>query len=207
MKPRPVRPLGTASKPQPSVTSPSMPSTSISSSSPRSQALRSPRRSDPAAHPEEAEERRNVVYTMLDNGHITQEEYDAAVATPVASTLLSEPQNGCSAAGISAYFCDYVINQALEDESWGTDWDDRVGKLYLAADSPFRPRSIRACSKPLTIPSRATFRWAMIPTSRWHSPASSPTPGTSRPWPRTPLRWRQRGRRKLDHDPQPQRRL
>lgn len=68
---------------------------------------------------------------MLDNGHITQEEYDAAVATPVASTLLlSEPQNGCSAAGISAYFCDYVINQALEDESWGTDWDDRVGKLY-----------------------------------------------------------------------------
>lgn len=92
----------------------------------------SPAKYDPAAHPEEAEERRNVVlYTMLDNGHITQEEYDAAVATPVASTLLlSEPQNGCSAAGISAYFCDYVINQALEDESWGTDWDDRVGKLY-----------------------------------------------------------------------------
>ena len=92
----------------------------------------SPAKYDPAAHPEEAEERRNVVlYTMLDNVHITQEEYDAAVATPVASTLLlSEPQNGCSAAGISAYFCDYVINQALEDESWGTDWDDRVGKLY-----------------------------------------------------------------------------
>lgn len=92
----------------------------------------SPAKYDPAAHPEEAEERRNIVlYTMFDNNYITQEEYDAAVATPVASTLLlSEPQNGCSAAGISAYFCDYVINQALEDESWGTDWDDRVGKLY-----------------------------------------------------------------------------
>ncbi len=92
----------------------------------------SPAKYDPAAHPEEAEERRNIVlYTMLDNGYITQEEYDAAVAIPVANTLLlSEPQNGCSAAGISAYFCDYVINQALEDESWGTDWDDRVGKLY-----------------------------------------------------------------------------
>ena len=92
----------------------------------------SPAKYDPVTNPEAAEERRNVVlYTMFDNGDITQEEYDAAVATPVASTLvLSEPQNGCSAAGISAYFCDYVINQALADESWGTDWDDRVSKLY-----------------------------------------------------------------------------
>ncbi|MFT3944306.1 MAG: transglycosylase domain-containing protein [Ancrocorticia sp.] len=92
----------------------------------------SPAKYDPAAHPEEAEERRNIVlYTMLDNGHITQEEYDAAVAQSVASTLrLSEPQNGCSAAGISAYFCDYAMKQALIDESWGTDVNDRTSKLY-----------------------------------------------------------------------------
>lgn len=92
----------------------------------------SPAKYDPAAHPEEAEERRNIVlYTMLDNGYITQEDYDAALATPVASTLrLSEPQQGCGTAGISAYFCEYVVNQALADESWGADLDDRWAKLY-----------------------------------------------------------------------------
>ncbi len=91
----------------------------------------SPAKYDPAAHPEEAEERRNIVlYTMLDNDYISQEEYDAAVATPLASTLLlSEPQNGCWGAGISAYFCDFVVYQAINDESWGTDKADRINKL------------------------------------------------------------------------------
>lgn len=92
----------------------------------------SPARWDPIRHPEAAQERRNtVLYTMLTNGFITQEEHDAAVATPVADTLrVSEVQNGCESAGTSAYFCEYVVKQTLNDESWGTDRDDRINKLY-----------------------------------------------------------------------------
>ncbi len=92
----------------------------------------SPAKWDPIRHPEAAQERRDtVLYTMLNNGYIAQEEYDAAVATPIADTLrISDVQNGCESAGNSAYFCDYVVQQALADESWGTDRNDRINKLY-----------------------------------------------------------------------------
>ncbi len=92
----------------------------------------SPAKWDPIQHPEASQERRDtVLFTMLTNGYITQEEHDAAVATPVADTLrVSEVQNGCESAGVSAYFCDYVVQEALADESWGTDRDDRISKLY-----------------------------------------------------------------------------
>ena len=92
----------------------------------------SPAKWDPIRHPEAAQERRDtVLYTMLNNGYIAQEEYDAAVATPIADTLrISDVQNGCESAGNSAYFCDYVVQQALADELWGTDRNDRINKLY-----------------------------------------------------------------------------
>ncbi|MFT0848334.1 transglycosylase domain-containing protein [Actinomycetaceae bacterium L2_0104] len=92
----------------------------------------SPAKWDPIRHPEAAQERRNtVLYTMLENGYVTQEEYDAAVATPIADTLrVSEVKNGCESAGTSAYFCEYVVKEALADESWGADRNDRISKLY-----------------------------------------------------------------------------
>ena len=92
----------------------------------------SPARWDPIKHPDDSQTRRNTVLgTMLDNGYISQEEYDEAVNTPIADTLkISEPENGCESAGTSAYFCEYVVQDVLQDDSWGKDKDDRVAQLY-----------------------------------------------------------------------------
>ena len=92
----------------------------------------SPARWDPIKHPDDSQKRRNTVLgTMLENGYISQEEYDKAVNTPIADTLkISEPENGCESAGTSAYFCEYVVQDVLQDDSWGKDKDDRVAQLY-----------------------------------------------------------------------------
>ncbi|MGO1858156.1 transglycosylase domain-containing protein, partial [Ancrocorticia populi] len=92
----------------------------------------SPARWDPIRHPEDAQKRRNTVLgTMLENDYITQEEYDKAIDTPLEDTLkVSDPQNGCESAGNSAYFCEYVVQDILQDDSWGEDRDDRVSQLY-----------------------------------------------------------------------------
>ncbi|MCF2707289.1 transglycosylase domain-containing protein [Arcanobacterium haemolyticum] len=92
----------------------------------------SPARWDPIRHPEDSQTRRDVVLgEMLSLGFITQEQYDEAVNTPIADMLhISEPSNGCASAGISAYFCEYVVKDILKDDSWGTDQADRVSKLY-----------------------------------------------------------------------------
>ena len=84
--------------------------------------VQSPVQYDPLTHPEAAQERRDTVLaTMLDQGVITQEEYDEGIATSVDSmqhpTVSSE---GCSGADSSkAYFCDYVLSQFLEDPTFG----------------------------------------------------------------------------------------
>ncbi|WP_022894028.1 transglycosylase domain-containing protein [Agromyces subbeticus] len=53
-------------------------------------------------------ERRDYILTeMLKLKKITQEQYDVAIATPVAP-VIKEPSTGCQTAGGSAFFCDYV---------------------------------------------------------------------------------------------------
>ena len=84
--------------------------------------VQSPVQYDPLTHPEAAQERRDTVLaTMLDQGVITQEEYDEGVATTVDSMLHpTVPSEGCSGAESSkAYFCDYVLSQFLEDPTFG----------------------------------------------------------------------------------------
>ena len=58
---------------------------------------------------------------MLDQGVITQEEYDEGIATTVDSMLHpTVSSEGCSGADSSkAYFCDYVLSQFLEDPTFG----------------------------------------------------------------------------------------
>lgn len=92
----------------------------------------SPARWNPVKHPEAATTRRNVVLgEMLRNNYISQQEYDEAVNTTVSSMLhITDTPNGCAAAGNAAYFCEYVVNDLLNDESWGKDRDDRVAQLY-----------------------------------------------------------------------------
>ena len=84
--------------------------------------VQSPVQYDPLTHPEAAQERRDTVLaTMLDQGVITQEEYDEGVATTGDSMLHpTVSSEGCSGAESSkAYFCDYVLSQFLEDPTFG----------------------------------------------------------------------------------------
>ena len=84
--------------------------------------VQSPVQYDPLTHPETAQERRDTVLaTMLDQGVITQEEYDEGIATTVDSMLHpTVSSEGCSGADSSkAYFCDYVLSQFLEDPTFG----------------------------------------------------------------------------------------
>ena len=84
--------------------------------------VQSPVQYEPLTHPEAAQERRDTVLaTMLDQGVITQEEYDEGIATTVDSMLHpTVSSEGCSGAESSkAYFCDYVLSQFLEDPTFG----------------------------------------------------------------------------------------
>ena len=84
--------------------------------------VQSPVQYDPLTHPEAAQERRDTVLaTMLDQGVITQEEYDEGIATSVDSMLHpTVSSEGCSGAESSkAYFCDHVLSQFLEDPTFG----------------------------------------------------------------------------------------
>ena len=84
--------------------------------------VQSPPQNEPQTPPEAAQARRDTVLaTMLDQGVITQEEYDEGVATTVDSMLHpTVSSEGCSGTDSSkAYFCDYVLSQFLEDPTFG----------------------------------------------------------------------------------------
>jgi membrane peptidoglycan carboxypeptidase len=61
----------------------------------------------PVPYADNKERRDYILGQMLKEKKITQEEHDAAVATPVAP-VIKEPSTGCQSAAGSAYFCDYV---------------------------------------------------------------------------------------------------
>lgn len=87
----------------------------------------SPAKWDPVTNPENAERRRNTVLgTMLSEGFITQAEYDEAVAIPVPEMLdVQDAPRGCGVAGNAAYFCQYVVNEILNNEAYGETVEDR----------------------------------------------------------------------------------
>ena len=93
--------------------------------------VKSPNEYDPLSYPEEAEKRRNtVLQTMLAEQKITQEEYDTAVATPIADTLKpSHSRQGCAGAGTAAFFCEYVLQSLLESPALGETRLERQQKL------------------------------------------------------------------------------
>jgi membrane peptidoglycan carboxypeptidase len=55
-----------------------------------------------------------ILDEMLKYGKITQEDHDAAIATPVQPNI-KEPSTGCQTAAGSAFFCDYVKNIILNE--------------------------------------------------------------------------------------------
>ncbi|WP_430753889.1 transglycosylase domain-containing protein [Micrococcus luteus] len=91
--------------------------------------VQSPTRFNPARNPEEATERRNLVLNaMKDNGYLSQEEYDHAVAQPMEVVMESRP-SGCLYAKFGTYFCDYVERQILADPTFGPDVQSRQALL------------------------------------------------------------------------------
>lgn len=67
-----------------------------------------------------------VLGRMLDDGKITQEQYDAALAEAIEPSI-NPRETGCGAAGGSAYFCKYVQQTILNDTTgtFGDTWDER----------------------------------------------------------------------------------
>ncbi|WP_115728100.1 transglycosylase domain-containing protein [Actinomyces culturomici] len=84
--------------------------------------VQSPVEYDPLSYPDAAQTRRDTVLgVMLEQGVITQEEYDAGVATPIADMLHpGATAEGCTGARENyGYFCDFVIAQFLADSTYG----------------------------------------------------------------------------------------
>ncbi|HWS51893.1 MAG TPA: transglycosylase domain-containing protein, partial [Microbacterium sp.] len=77
---------------------------------------------------ETLERRHYVLGRMLDDGKITQAQYDEADASPIVPAI-TQPQQGCVAAGSNAYFCEYVKSIVLTDEAFGATKAERAEKL------------------------------------------------------------------------------
>ncbi len=73
--------------------------------------------------------RRNYVLgRLLDDGKITQEQYDEAHASPIEPHI-QEPTYGCAAAGRNAYFCQYVKSIVENDPAFGATGAERQDAL------------------------------------------------------------------------------
>lgn len=76
---------------------------------------------------EESQKQRDIVLgLMLDQGYISQAEYDEAVNTPIQDTLdIQSVNQGCQSAGDAAFFCSYVTTKILNSEEFGETEEDR----------------------------------------------------------------------------------
>jgi membrane peptidoglycan carboxypeptidase len=92
--------------------------------------VNSPTFYDPSVHPDNSVKRRNqVLAAMLKQGKITQSQHDAAVAADVGLKIAPAKQ-GCAAAELAPYFCDYVSHLILNNPAYGADVAERERKLY-----------------------------------------------------------------------------
>ena len=97
--------------------------------------VQSPVEYDPLVHPEAAQTRRDTVLdVMLQQGVITQEEHDKYIATPVSQMLKPNvTSEGCSGASSqNAYFCDYALEEFLNDSTYGKSRPERLHMLKTA---------------------------------------------------------------------------
>ncbi len=69
-----------------------------------------------------------VIDKMLDEGKITQEQHDAAIALPITPSI-HPPSSGCVSARGAAYFCDYVTRIVKTDPAFGATPEERAAKL------------------------------------------------------------------------------
>ncbi|MDN4645277.1 transglycosylase domain-containing protein [Arthrobacter sp. PsM3] len=92
--------------------------------------VKSPSFYNPLVYPDNAIQRRNhVLDAMLSLGRISQADHDAAAASGVDLNITPGRQ-GCAAAEMAPYFCDYVSHLILNNPAYGVDLAARVKKLY-----------------------------------------------------------------------------
>ncbi|MDR6876793.1 transglycosylase domain-containing protein [Microbacterium barkeri] len=65
-----------------------------------------------------------VLWRLLQDGKITQEQYDTTLEEPIEPNI-NPRETGCSAAGGSAYFCKYVQQTILTDPAFGETDEER----------------------------------------------------------------------------------
>jgi membrane peptidoglycan carboxypeptidase len=91
--------------------------------------VNSPSVYDPVASPENSIQRRNqVLGAMLEQGKITQEQHDDAVAADVGLKIRPSEQ-GCAGAVMAPYFCDYVAQLILNNPAYGANIEAREQRL------------------------------------------------------------------------------
>ena len=109
----------------------------------------------PVPYADNKERRDYILDEMLKLKKITQEDRDAAVATPV-TPVITEPSTGCQTADGSAYFCDYVTwvikNQfddpATPDVNEGTQLLQQGGlQIYTTLDLELQNRAETAIAE------------------------------------------------------------
>lgn len=91
--------------------------------------VQAPSHYDPAAHPETSTQRRNIVLkTMLEEGRITQQEYDEAIEEPL-NLDLHPTSAGCTASEDAPYFCNYIEGKIMASDAFGATPEDRLVTL------------------------------------------------------------------------------
>ena len=92
--------------------------------------VNSPSFYDPVANPKNSIQRRNqVLDAMLSERMISRKQHTAAKAAGIGLKVKPSKQ-GCAAASMAPYFCDYVTRLILNDPAYGPDTEAREQKLY-----------------------------------------------------------------------------
>ncbi|WP_230119506.1 transglycosylase domain-containing protein [Arthrobacter sp. Bi83] len=91
--------------------------------------VNSPSVYDPVTNPKNSIQRRNqVLDAMLEQDKITKKQHDAAKASGVGLKVRPSRQ-GCAAAAMAPYFCDYVSHLILNNPAFGPDAEAREQKM------------------------------------------------------------------------------
>ena len=108
-----------------------------------------PSYTNPFERPEATLERRNaVLQRMFATGHITRKQMNDAIKAPLGLKA-TFPKASCPSS-VDPYFCDYVSNWLLEQESFGKTREERQKLLYrggLKIETTYQPKLANSARK------------------------------------------------------------
>ncbi|YCH07519.1 transglycosylase domain-containing protein [Arthrobacter sp. alpha11c] len=136
--------------------------------------VNSPSAFDPITNPDNSKKRRDLVLAaMVNQGKISQAEYDEAVATPV-TTKVTPARQGCAYATMAPYFCDYVLHLLLNNPAYGETSDEREKRVMRGG------LTIRTTLDPTaqTVAQQQVDATAGANPDKWGASITSVQPGT-----------------------------